>query len=308
MEVIFISNHLRGRRRTHLGTGGTAALLAAVAGLAAGMYFLGYHSAPIAADPRPELYAAAWRAEVQNQRAQVNAAIRDTEENLDALALRLGEMQARVIRLDALGTRLVEMAKLDSEEFSFDETPARGGPMPEEDLQQSVQVPDFLEALEQLSLLLEDREPKMAVVEGTLMNRKLGEQVYPTGRPVKRGWMSSLFGWRNDPITGKRAFHEGIDFASRPKSEVVAVAAGVVVWAGRRWGLGETVEVNHGNGYTTLYAHNSKLLVKVGDTVKKGQQLALVGSTGRSSGPHVHFEVRFNGKAINPIKFVKATP
>jgi murein DD-endopeptidase MepM/ murein hydrolase activator NlpD len=306
MEVIFISNHLRGRRRTHLGSLGTAALLAVVAGLCVGMYYVGYRSAPVAADPRPELYAAAWRAEVENQRDEVDSAVRDTQENLDALALRLGEMQARVIRLDALGTRLVEMANLDSQEFSFNETPARGGPTPEGE-QQPVQVPDFLEALELLSLQLEDREPKMAVVEGTLMNRKLGEEVYPTGRPVKKGWISSLFGWRNDPLTGKRAFHEGIDFAGRPKSEVIAVAAGVVVWSGRRWALGKTVEVNHGNGYTTLYAHNSKLLVKVGDTVKKGQLLALVGSTGRSSGPHVHFEVRYNGKAVNPIKFVKAT-
>ncbi|NIM29020.1 MAG: peptidoglycan DD-metalloendopeptidase family protein, partial [Gammaproteobacteria bacterium] len=170
------------------------------------------------------------------------------------------------------------------------------------------EVPDFLASLENLVRQLEDREPKLAVVEGTLMNRKLHAEVFPTGRPVKKGWISSVFGWRNDPINGKRAFHEGIDFAGRAESEVVAVAAGVVVWSGRRWGFGNTVEINHGNGYTTLYAHNEKNLVKVGETVKKGQVLALLGSTGRSNGPHVHFEVRRNGKAVNPIKFVREKP
>jgi len=194
---------------------------------------------------------------------------------------------------------------LDAEEFSFDEAPARGGP----DLvteREPFEIPDFLTSLEELVQKLEDREPKLAVVEGTLMNRKLHAEVFPTGRPVSKGWISSVFGWRNDPMTGKRAFHEGVDFAGRANSEVVAVAAGVVVWSGSRWGFGNTVEVNHGNGYSTLYAHNKKNLVKVGETVKKGQVLALLGSTGRSNGPHVHFEVRRNGKAVNPIKFVRA--
>jgi murein DD-endopeptidase MepM/ murein hydrolase activator NlpD len=236
----------------------------------------------------------------------VDGAIGDAERNLDALALRMGEIQSRVVRLDALGRRLVEMANLDAEEFSFDRLPARGGP----DLvseREPFQVPDFLASLEELVRVLEDREPKLAVVEGTLMNRKLHAQVYPTGRPVNKGWISSVFGWRNDPITGKRAFHEGIDFAGRASSEVVAAAAGVVVWSGSRWGFGNAVEINHGNGYSTLYAHNKKNLVKVGETVKKGQVLALLGSTGRSNGPHVHFEVRRNGKAVNPMKFVRAT-
>jgi murein DD-endopeptidase MepM/ murein hydrolase activator NlpD len=280
-------------------------LILAVIALCAGTYYLGYRSVPVAADPGPELYAAAWQAEVLTQRDEVEGAIGDAERNLDALALRMGEIQSRVVRLDALGRRLVEMADLDAEEFSFDAVPARGGP----DLvteREPFEIPDFLDSLEKLVQKLEDREPKLAVVEGTLMNRKLHAEVFPRGRPVSKGWISSVFGWRNDPITGKRAFHEGIDFAGRADSEVVAVAAGVVVWSGSRWGFGNTVEVNHGNGYSTLYAHNKKNLVKVGETVKKGQVLALLGSTGRSNGPHVHFEVRRNGKAVNPIKFVRA--
>ncbi len=262
---------------------------------------------PVAGDPGPELYAAAWKAEVLQQRDEVQGAIKDAEQNLDALALRMGEIQSRVVRLDALGRRLVEMADLDAEEFNFDAPPARGGPELVTE-REPFEVPDFLASLENLVRQLEDREPKLAVVEGTLMNRKLHAEVFPTGRPVKKGWISSVFGWRNDPINGKRAFHEGIDFAGRAESEVVAVAAGVVVWSGRRWGFGNTVEINHGNGYTTLYAHNEKNLVKVGETVKKGQVLALLGSTGRSNGPHVHFEVRRNGKAVNPIKFVREKP
>ncbi len=279
--------------------------MVAVIALFVGAYYLGYRSVPVSIDPGPELYAAAWQAEVQRQRAEVEAAVGDAERNLDALALRMGEIQSRVVRLDALGTRLVEMADLDAAEFDFDNPPARGGPglLTE---REPFEVPDFLRSLEELVTLLEDREPKLAVVEGMLMNRKLRAEVFPTGRPVKKGWISSGFGPRRDPINGKRAVHEGIDIAGRSGTEVVAAAAGVVVWSGSRWGLGNAVEVNHGNGYSTLYAHNEKNLVKVGETVKKGQVIALLGSSGRSSGPHVHFEVRRNGKAVNPAKSLGA--
>ena len=306
MEIIFISRNRHSGRRAHLGSAASLSLIVAVIALFAGAYTLGYRSVSIPADPGPELYAAAWQAEVLRQRDEVDTAISDAERNLDALALRMGEIQSRVVRLDALGTRLVEMADLDAAEFDFNNPPARGGPDPVTE-REPFEVPDFLRSLEELVTLLEDREPKLAVVEGTLMNRKLRAEVFPTGRPVEKGWISSVFGWRSDPINGKRAFHEGIDIAGRPSSEVVAAAAGVVVWSGSRWGLGNAVEVNHGSGYSTLYAHNQKNLVKVGETVKKGQVIALLGSTGRSSGPHVHFEVRRNGKAVNPTKFARAT-
>lgn len=305
MEIIVISSSRRRSRRTHFGNAASLSLILAVIALCAGTYYLGYRSVPVAADPGPELYAAAWQAEVLRQRDEVSGAIGDAERNLNALALRMGEIQSRVVRLDALGRRLVEMASLDAQEFNFDEVPARGGPELVTE-REPFEIPDFLDSLEELVRKLEDREPKLAVVEGTLMNRKLHAEVFPTGRPVKKGWISSVFGWRNDPVTGKRAFHEGVDFAGRADSDVVAVAAGVVVWSGPRWGLGNAVEVNHGNGYSTLYAHNEKNLVKVGETVKKGQVLAHLGSTGRSTGPHVHFEVRRNGKAVNPINFVRA--
>jgi hypothetical protein len=201
MEIIFISSNRRRGRRTHLGSAASLSLMGAVIALFAATYYLGYRSVPIPSDPGPELYAAAWQAEVVHQRDEVGAAIDDAERNLDALALRMGEIQSRVVRLDALGRRLVEMANLDAAEFNFDDVPARGGP----DLvteRKPFEVPDFLASLEELVSLLEDREPKLAVVEGTLMNRKLHSEVFPTGRPVNKGWISSVFGWRNDPMSG----------------------------------------------------------------------------------------------------------
>ena len=168
MEIIFISSSRRRSRRTHLGNAASLSLIVAVIALCSGTFYLGYRSVPVAADIGPELYAAAWQAEVLEQRGKVDSAISDAERNLDALALRMGEIQSRVVRLDALGRRLVEMADLDAEEFSFDEVPARGGPdMVTE--REPFEVPDFLASLEELVRQLEDREPKLAVVEGTLM-------------------------------------------------------------------------------------------------------------------------------------------
>ena len=140
-----------------------------------------------------------------------------------------------------------------------------------------------------------------------MMNRNLQAEVMPAGRPVTHGWLSSYFGMRTDPFTGHRAFHTGLDFAGKLGSDVVAVAAGVVTYAGKRSGYGNLVEINHGNGYSTRYGHNSKILVNVGQTIKKGQVIAKMGSTGRSTGPHVHFEVLINGHAVNPKKYIQAS-
>ena len=127
----------------------------------------------------------------------------------------------------------------------------------------------------------------------------------PTGRPIKKGWVSSYYGYRVDPFSGKKVFHHGLDFAGKAGSEVVAVANGIVSWQGSRGGYGEMIEIDHGNGYQTRYAHNKKLVVKLGDRIKKGQAIALMGSTGRSTGPHVHFEILRDGKTVNPANFIK---
>jgi len=245
------------------------------------------------------------REQVLQQQAQVDVAISEARTNVNALALRLGELQADVIRLDALGERLVDMAQLDAEEFDFSTQPAMGGPYNPSSVE-TLSIIEFIDSLDRLAKSLEDRAPKLTVLEGLLMSQQLDEQIRPEGRPVETGWMSSGYGYRNDPITGKKAFHAGADFAGPAGSAVLAVASGVVTKSGFIDGMGYIVAINHGGGYVTRYAHNKKNLVGVGETVKKGQKIALMGNSGRSTGPHVHFEVLHNGKSVNPLKYVRS--
>ncbi len=243
--------------------------------------------------------------ELRQQRLSLVTAKGDVERNLNALSQRMGEMQARLIRLDALGGRLVEMAELDTGEFDFSiRQSAVGGPESVSALQ-SHTVPDFLANLDLVEDRLNDREQKLWVLEKLMMTRRLQDAVRLEGRPIAKGWISSYYGKRTDPITGKRSFHDGLDFAGKRRSPVMAVAAGVVTYSRERSGFGNMVEIIHGNGLTTRYAHNENNLVKVGDKVSKGQVVALMGSSGRSTGPHVHFEVLRNGRTVNPIKYVK---
>ena len=171
----------------------------------------------------------------------------------------------------------------------------------------NVAVPEVLDAMTSLGYQLTHREAQLDVLESVLMTQNLKERVYPQGRPVKSGWLSSYFGRRTDPFTGKPANHTGIDFAGKQGDEIVAVADGVVTWSSDRYGYGVMVEINHGNGYSTRYAHNSENLVAVGDKVKKGQVVALMGETGRATGPNLHFEVLRNGSRVNPVNFIRNT-
>ncbi len=244
-----------------------------------------------------------WTRQLDAQRVQMQDLKSQLQEKLDALAGRVGQMNAQVIRLDALGRRLTDMAELDKGEFNFDTLPAQGGP---EAVLSSVRVgvPDLSAMLDGLARQLQDRERQLAVLESLISTRNLSRQIVPGGRPVTQGWISSYFGNRADPFNGRTAFHAGLDFAGKEGSEVVAVAAGVVTWSKDRFGYGRTVEINHGNGYVTRYAHNARNLVAVGATVQKGDPVALMGSSGRSTGPHLHFEVLKNGRAVNPMTFV----
>ena len=241
--------------------------------------------------------------ELGTQRDTLDAIRQDSEDTLDALAIRIAQMNARVIRLDALGRRLTAMADIDDGEFDFDAEPALGGP--EEATAGSSEIPDVVEAMASLGNQLNSREAQLDVLESMLMNQQLKDRVYPQGRPVKSGWISSYFGKRTDPFTGKPANHLGIDFAGKQGAEIGAVADGVVTWSGDRYGFGMMVEINHGNGYSTRYAHNSENLVAVGDEVKKGQTIALMGRTGRATGPNLHFEVLQNGRRVNPVNFIR---
>ena len=243
--------------------------------------------------------------ELQQQRSNIDTIRHASEDTLDALAIRIAQMNARIIRLDALGRRLTGMADLEDGEFDFESMPAVGGPEEPVATGSNIAVPEVVDAMQLLDYQLDNREAQLGVLEAVLMHQNLNDRVYPQGRPVGSGWISSYFGKRTDPFTGKRANHTGIDFAGKLGADVVVVADGVVTWSADRYGYGVMVEVNHGNGYSTRYAHNSENLVKVGDEVKKGQTVALMGETGRATGPNLHFEVLKSGRRVNPVNFIR---
>jgi murein DD-endopeptidase MepM/ murein hydrolase activator NlpD len=194
------------------------------------------------------------------------------------------------------------MANLDDGEFDFSNPPAIGGGETAEG--QPVQIPDLTAMVDDLQNQLATREQQLGVLENLILTRELNKQVYPEGRPVQQGWISSYFGRRADPFTGYYVVHKGVDFAAPEGSRVTAVAAGLVTFAGEHAGYGQMVEINHGNGMVTRYCHNEKLLVKQGEMVRKGQEISLMGSTGHSTGPHLHFEVLKNGAQVDPLRFI----
>ena len=276
--------------------------------LPASFLYVGYNMGVSFMQANPEDLAVAMQSELDGQRLQIEEAKRVADENMNALALRLGQLQAHAIRLDALGQRLTKMAKLDKGEFDFENPPAQGGPISASDAHaKSLGVPDFIKSLNELSAQMENRSQQLNVLETMLMSRNLQAEVMPTGRPITRGWLSSYFGIRTDPFTGRRVHHSGVDFAGKIGADVVAVAAGVVTYSGKRSGYGNLVEVNHGNGYVTRYGHNKNNLVRVGQTIKKGEVVAKMGTTGRSTGPHVHFEVMRDGRHVDPKRYIHAS-
>jgi len=279
---------------------GVVAIVVMAAGFAGGYWFSSMNGSGVSSSELESLTH-----QVADQKETIEAIRQGNEDTLDALAIRIAQMNARMIRLDAVGRRLTEMAEIDDAEFNFDSEPAMGGPEEPMAAGSNVAVPAVVEAMTALGYQLDNREAQLNVLESVLANQNLKERVYPQGRPVNSGWLSSYFGKRTDPFTGKPANHTGIDFAGKHGSEIVAVADGVVTWSGDRYGYGIMVEINHGNGYATRYAHNSENLVAVGDEVKKGQVVALMGETGRATGPNLHFEVLQNGRRVNPVKFIR---
>jgi murein DD-endopeptidase MepM/ murein hydrolase activator NlpD len=244
-----------------------------------------------------------WSADLLRQQAQIEDVKRVLQEKVNALAMRVGQMNANVIRVNALGKRLTRMANLDDGEFDFANPPALGGSENGAD-GQPAQIPNLTTMVDDLQGQLASREQQLGVLENLILTRELNKQVYPEGRPVQDGWISSYFGRRADPFTGYTAVHKGLDFAGPEGTKVMSVAAGLVTYAGDRSGFGGMVEINHGNGLATRYCHNEKILVKQGDMVRKGQEVALMGSTGRSTGPHLHFEVLKNGAQVDPLRFI----
>jgi murein DD-endopeptidase MepM/ murein hydrolase activator NlpD len=299
VNIIVFSNRRGGGRSRYfdLAQPVTLALCALIvlgtlgAAFAIGMQ-LGAHTGSNSTDPKT------WSRVLAEQKSEIAELRARVQERVDAMAARLGQLDARIIRIDALGRRLTTMANVDRREFNFDEpvaAPTATG----------AQIPDLTSQLSQLEQRVDLRDAQLSALDNVIVARKISDSVRPEGKPVGVGAITSYFGERSDPFTGEDGFHKGLDFGGTTGEPVMAVAAGVVTWAGERSGYGTLVEINHGNGYVTRYAHNERALVAVGQMVTRGTKIALMGSTGHSTGPHVHFEVLHNGQQIDPLIFVK---
>jgi murein DD-endopeptidase MepM/ murein hydrolase activator NlpD len=246
------------------------------------------------------LGTAGLRAQLGNQQAQLAASRRDSQREINALAARLGELQAEANRLNALGERLTRIGQLQDGEFNFDKPVGVGGAGPVRD----ISSPELREGLDTLNRQFAQSGEQLSVLESMLFNRQLDMNSVPSREPIANSYITSGFGGRVDPILGGRQFHKGLDFEADVGDPVLAVADGVVSFAGVRSGYGNVVEIDHGNGYVTRYAHNSRLERHVGELIRAGQEIAKAGSTGRSTGAHVHLEVWKNGQAVNPRNFL----
>jgi murein DD-endopeptidase MepM/ murein hydrolase activator NlpD len=282
-------------------------LLFFVLGLFAVAAWSGYRMAlseAKAEQPRESRLVAHWQTKLEAQKLELAQVRQNVRQQVDALTLRLGDMQGRLLRLDALAQRFVETGVVSSDEFDFSQPAAVGGP--EDGMSgDSFTAPQLTDMIDSLAHRIEDREHQLRMLEIVSSQKKLEHELYVEGRPITWGWLSSKFGYRSDPFTGKRTWHNGVDLAGRDGSDIISVAGGVVTFAGERYGYGNLVEVDHGDGLRTRYAHAKTVKTKVGEVVQKGQVLAAMGSTGRSTGPHVHFEVLQNGKAKNPETYIR---
>lgn len=225
-------------------------------------------------------------------------------ENLNAMAIRLGQMQAQLLRLDTVGERLAKLAGFKPQDLMFDQLPGRGGAvssLPSQDLS----LGDFTRQLDLLTRQLDDRSDQLGILESLFTLDSAKKKLIPTMLPVEGGWYSSNFGWRIDPFSGQRAFHEGIDFMAEQGTPIVAAAGGVVVYSDFHPQYGNMIEIDHGNNLITRYAHASTRSVKAGDVVLRGAKIAEVGKTGRATGTHLHFEVRQRGAPQNPTQFLR---
>lgn len=246
----------------------------------------------------------ALQAKVAQQQTELAQAQRASQAQVNALAARLGELQAQATRLNALGERLTQMGKLKDGEFDFDEpVGVGGGDEPVSDMP----VQSLKQDLGQLEQQFSASGQQLNVLASLMFDHQLEQNSVPSRMPIRNTYITSGFGGRADPFDGGSAFHKGVDFHANVGDPVMSVADGVVSYAGVRGGYGNVVEVDHGNGYVTRYAHNSRLVVKVGDLVRAGQQVAKAGSSGRSTGAHVHFEVWADGRVVNPRKFLGDT-
>ena len=302
MNVILVSNRLAKTRSITLGGWQISLLLLLLSGLVwVAAFMLQYTLVRFApeglSDGVRTLLSKVQSEERQKQQSYVHS-------SLDAMAARVGQMQAQMQRLDALGARLSKLTGMKPEEFRFDQPPAQGGPLVTLSGQE-MSVNNLDQQLNRLAQLVNDRSDKLLALETMLLQNQLSRKLLPSIPPINEGWYSSNFGWRIDPFTGANAMHEGVDYVVPEGTIIRASAGGVVAYADRHPQYGNMVEVDHGNDIVTRYAHASQLLVKVGQVVRRGEKIAEVGSTGRSTGNHLHFEVRYKGVAQNPVRFLQ---
>ncbi|MCV2884894.1 peptidoglycan DD-metalloendopeptidase family protein [Aestuariibacter sp. AA17] len=237
------------------------------------------------------------------QKQEVEQLRQTTEQRVTGMMVKLADVQSELQRLNALGMRLVEQANLNPEEFNFSDVPPVGGLNYDAEL--TLPSSDtLLSSIDTMLVEIDDKSQQLLVLESLLMNHHIDEQRYLTGRPIKSGWLSSYYGIRKDPFSGLPAMHKGLDFAGKEGADVIATGAGLVTWSGERYGYGNLVEIDHGDGLITRYGHNKELNVKIGDVVTKGQVIAKMGSTGRSTGAHVHYEVIRAGQQQDPLPYV----
>ncbi len=304
MQIIVVSNRLTNARSLTLSTpqllfaGGLVVALSSMLALA-----VLYVSLRYANDLKLPYLQQLVLASQEQESKRSDSFMRD---NLNAMAVKLGQMQAQLVRLDALGERLATLAGIKPSEFRFSELPGRGGALPANFPVTSLSMQDFEKQLEQISRQMENRSDTLGILESQLFDTAVKRKLMPTMPPVETSWSASSFGWRIDPISGMQAMHEGVDFISEVGTPIVAAAGGIVIAAEYHHQYGNLIEIDHGNNFTTRYAHASRMMVKVGDVVQRGSKVAEVGATGRTTGPHLHFEVRYKGVAQNPTRFLQA--
>lgn len=300
MNIILVSGHLAKARTIHLGTkhiaAAAAAVLLSVVIIAGMINFAMIRFAPELPFLKNQVLSIQQSHQTQNE-----SYMRD---NLNAMAQRLGHMQAQLLRLDTLGERLAKLAGFKPQEFQFNEVPGRGG-APSSLPNRDASLGDLSKQVDQLTKQVDDRGDKLSILESLLTIESAKKKLIPTMLPVIGGAYNSNFGWRIDPFTGQHSYHDGIDFAGSLGTPILAAAGGIVVYAEYHAAYGNMVEVDHGNDLVTRYAHASKLNVKVGDMVLRGAKIAEMGSTGRSTGTHLHFEVRQRGVSVNPAQFLQ---
>lgn len=244
--------------------------------------------------------------EIAMQSEAVKVVRRKAEQELTAMTMKVGEIQAQLLRLEALGQRLTKVAQLEPEEFDFFQSMPVGGPESTATDWPTVSEHSLLHNLDSMLGDLADKQKQLHLLESVIVNHHMNDERQLAGRPVETGWPSSSYGLRKDPFNGNPRMHRGLDFASAEGTPVLATGAGIVTFAGRRGAYGNFIEIDHGGGLRTRYAHMHRIDVKVGDVVTRGQYIATVGSTGRSTGPHVHYEVLENGRHVNPSAFVQS--